>query len=63
MTKETAQIKSFNPTNVSQRHRIPILIRALLQGLVVSSIGVYSWLLIYSLIPLLWGILAMGGVL
>jgi membrane protease YdiL (CAAX protease family) len=43
--------------------RIPLLIRAIVQGLFVSTIGVYSWLVIGSLIPGLWSVLVMGGVL
>jgi membrane protease YdiL (CAAX protease family) len=43
--------------------RIPVVIRAVVSGVFVSTIGVYAWLAIGTLIPGLWSIIVMGGVL
>jgi membrane protease YdiL (CAAX protease family) len=43
--------------------RIPLVIRAIVSGISVSTIGVYAWLAIGTLIPGLWAIVVMGGVL
>ena len=43
--------------------RIPILIRAILTGLLVSTIGVMAWMVIIILVPSPWFIVVMGGVL
>lgn len=43
--------------------RIPILIRAILMGLLVSTIGVMAWVVIIVLVPSPWFIVVMGGVL
>ena len=42
---------------------IPLVIRAIVSGIFVSTIGVYAWLAIGTLIPGLWAIVVMGGVL
>lgn len=43
--------------------RIPVLIRALVLGLLVSLIGVFAWQVILVLIPQPWSVVVMGGVL
>ena len=43
--------------------RIPLVIRAIVLGVFVSTIGVYAWLVIGPLIPGPWSIIVMGGVL
>lgn len=42
---------------------MPILIRAILTGLLVSTIGVMAWMVIIILVPSPWFIVVMGGVL
>jgi membrane protease YdiL (CAAX protease family) len=43
--------------------RIPVLIRAILSGAFVNSIGVGVWLLSLAVIPAPWSIAVMGGIL
>ena len=43
--------------------RVPVLIRAVVVGLFVSTIGALAWPLIAALIPAPWSILLMGGLL
>jgi len=43
--------------------RIPILIRALLSGFIVFGIGVGAWTLILAVVPGIWSIIVMAGVL
>ena len=43
--------------------RIPVLIRAIVSGAFVSTIGIGAWLLILAVIPAPWSIAVMGGVL
>jgi len=43
--------------------RVPVLIRAVVVGLFVSTIGALAWPLIAALIPGPWSILVMGGLL
>lgn len=43
--------------------RIPLVIRAIVSGIFVSTIGVYAWLVIGPLIPGPWSIIVMGSVL
>ena len=43
--------------------RIPIIIRAILAGIVVTAIGSYTWVLVLALIPAPWSIFIMGGLL
>jgi membrane protease YdiL (CAAX protease family) len=43
--------------------RIPVVIRAIVVGLVVFEIGVGAWLVIAALIPAPWSILVVSGVL
>jgi len=48
---------------ISYWQRIPLLMRAIIVGLLVEGSGVYAWLVIYSLLPAPWSIIVMGGVL
>ena len=43
--------------------RIPVLIRAVVTGLVVSTVGALGWPLLAAAIPGPWSILVMGGLL
>jgi hypothetical protein len=40
--------------------RIPVVLRATILGSVVSSIGVYAWVYIATLVPVPWSVLIMG---
>ena len=44
-------------------HRVPVLIRALVVGLLVSTIGSLGWPLIAALLPAPWSLVVMGGLL
>lgn len=57
------QPDSSKSTMLGYWRRIPILVRAIVLGFFVSTIGVYSWLVIGSFIPGPWSIVVMGGVL
>jgi len=58
-----------NPTQSSNSpiirfwQRIPLLVRAILLGMIVESIGVGVWVLSLAVIPLPWTIVVMGGIL
>lgn len=43
--------------------RIPLVIRAILTGFIVSSIGVFSWIFIGKIVPLPWALILMTGFL
>ncbi len=43
--------------------RIPVAIRATVVGVLVSSIGVYAWVIIGALVPPLWAVVIMGSLL
>ncbi len=43
--------------------RIPVLIRAIVSGAFVNSVGVGAWLLSLAVIPAPWSIVVMGGIL
>jgi membrane protease YdiL (CAAX protease family) len=43
--------------------RIPLWIRAVVLGVLVSSIGVYAWLVVGTLVPAPWSIVLMGSLL
>ena len=51
---------STTPTILGYWQRMPIWIRATITGVIVSSIGVYSWVIGGALIPAPWSILIMG---
>lgn len=57
------QTRSSNSALISYWQRIPLAVRAIISGLFVSTLGVYSWLVIGSFIPGPWSIVVMGGVL
>lgn len=57
------QTRSSNSARISYWQRIPLAVRAIISGLFVSTLGVYSWLVIGSFIPGPWSIVVMGGVL
>ncbi|MFQ6123125.1 MAG: type II CAAX prenyl endopeptidase Rce1 family protein [Candidatus Heimdallarchaeota archaeon] len=42
---------------------LPIVIQAIVLGFIVNTIGVYGWVVIAALLPGLWSIVVMGGVL
>lgn len=63
MTNLDMQKSSSDSAIIRFWQRIPILIRAILTGLLVSTIGVIAWMVIIILVPSPWFIVVMGGVL
>jgi hypothetical protein len=63
MTDLDRQMQSSDFAMIRFWQRIPLVIRAIVSGIFVSTIGVYAWLAIGTLIPGLWAIVVMGGVL
>ena len=63
MTDLDAQRESSSPAAIRFWQRIPVVIRAIVLGLLVSLIGVYAWPVIAMLIPSFWSIIVMSGVL
>lgn len=63
MTNLDMQKSSSDPAVIRFWQRIPIVIRAIVSGLLVSTIGVMGWMVIVVLIPSPWFIVIMGGVL
>ena len=63
MTNLDIQKSSSDSAVIRFWKRIPVVIRAIVSGLFVSTIGVMAWLVIVILIPSLWFIVVMGGVL
>ena len=63
MTDLDRQIQSSDSAITRFWQRIPLVIRAIVSGIFVSTIGVYAWLVIGPLIPGLWAIVVIGGVL
>jgi len=43
--------------------RIPLMVRAILSGFIISSLGVFSWILIGTTVPLPWSLILMTGFL
>ena len=43
--------------------KVPLVLRSILTGLAVSSLGIGIWLLMVSIIPGLWSFVAMAGIL
>lgn len=43
--------------------RVPLVVRAVVSGILVSGIGVYGWLAVGALQPGLWSLVVMGGLL
>jgi len=56
---------SSYPSNAIGRFwmKVPLIVRSILTGFVVSSLGVGIWVLLVTFIPVPWSILAMGGIL
>jgi len=63
MTNLDMQRSSSDPAVIRFWQRIPVVIRAIVSGLFVSTIGVMVWLAIVVLIPSPWFIVIMSGVL
>ena len=57
------QTKFSDSPIIRSWQRIPVLIRAIVSGAFVSTIGVGAWLLSLAVIPAPWSIAVMGGVL
>lgn len=63
MTDITRQQQAVDSAIIRFWRRIPVVIRAIVVGVVVFEIGVGAWLVIAALIPAPWSIVAMSGVL
>lgn len=63
MTDLERQTQSSGSAMIRFWQRIPVVIRAIVSGLFVSTIGVFAWPILAALIPGLWSIVVMGGVL
>lgn len=63
MTNLDMQRSSSDPAITRFWKRIPVVIRAIVSGLLVSTIGVMAWVVIVVLMPSPWFIVVMGGVL
>jgi membrane protease YdiL (CAAX protease family) len=63
MTDITRQQQSVDSAVIRFWRRIPVLIRAIVAGLVVFEIGVGAWLVLAAFVPAPWSIVIMGGVL
>jgi len=63
MTNLDIQRSSSDPAVIRFWQRIPVVIRAIVSGLLVSTIGVMGWMVIVVLIPSPWFIVITGGVL
>ena len=57
------EVESSHSSIIRLWQRIPIIIRAILAGIVVTAIGSYTWVLVLALIPAPWSIFIMGGLL
>ena len=60
------QLKNSNyPSNVFGRFwmKVPLVVRSILSGFGVSSLGVGIWVLMVTNIPVPWSIVAMGAIL
>jgi membrane protease YdiL (CAAX protease family) len=63
MTDSNRQPQSVGFAIIGFWQRIPVVVRAIIVGVVVFEIGVGAWLVIAALIPAPWSIVIMGGVL
>ncbi|MGB3906516.1 MAG: type II CAAX endopeptidase family protein [Anaerolineae bacterium] len=63
MTDLVKHTQPSDPTILRYWQRIPVLIRAIALGLLVSTIGVFAWPVIVVIIPAPWSLVVMGGVL
>jgi membrane protease YdiL (CAAX protease family) len=63
MTIEAQRRPSSRSALIRLWQRIPVLIQAVVVGLLVSTIGALGWPLIASLVPAPWSIILMGGLL
>lgn len=57
------QIQTSDPSIITYWQRIPILIRAIVSGALVQTIGVGAWLLCLAVLPAPWSAVVMGGIL
>lgn len=60
------QITNFNsPTNTMRRFwmKVPLLVRSILVGVLVSSLGVGTWVLLASKVPFPWSVVVMAVIL
>jgi membrane protease YdiL (CAAX protease family) len=55
--------QSSDPAIIRFWRRIPVLIRAIVLGFLVSTVGVFAWQVILVIIPAPWSLVVMGGVL
>ena len=63
MTDLVKHTQPSDPTILRYWQRIPVLIRAIALGFLVSTIGVFAWQVILVIIPAPWSLVVMGGVL
>ena len=60
------QLKTSNyPSNAFGRFwmKVPLVVRSILSGFVVTTIGVGSWVLLVTYIPVPWSVVPMGAIL
>ncbi len=63
MSEMDKQTQSSEHPIVNMWRRIPILIRAIVSGAFVSTVGVGVWLLCLAVLPAPWSVVVMGGYL
>lgn len=60
MSKENIAVQAAEPSIFSKLwKRLPLIIRALISGFIVNSIGVFSWIAVLMFVPGYWGIFLM----
>lgn len=63
MSDIDAQVPPPDSNILRMWDRIPILIRALVSGIVVMAVGVWMWPAVSIIVPAPWSVIVMGGVL
>jgi membrane protease YdiL (CAAX protease family) len=63
MSEFNHQIQYSDSPMIRSWQRIPVLIRAIVSGALVQTIGVGAWLLCLDVIPAPWSFAVMGGIL
>lgn len=63
MIHASSQEKPLTPVALRLWQRIPLLVRAVSSGFLVSAVGVYTWQIVFATIPAPWSLAVMSGAL
>lgn len=63
MSERDGQTQVADSPIIRSWQRVPVLIRALVLGVIVTFVGVGAWLLSLALVPAPWSVVVMGGIL